>query len=82
MGTCDVLLAHGGGERPGVVAVEASRDTVLLVGLAGLGDEGVGVLDSTRRDSLVLANELLTSLLVNVAEEREEAVRDALAAYN
>lgn len=77
----NLRLADGGVEELGVVVVEATADTVLLVGLAGLGGKGVGLLDRTGRDGLVLADELLTGLLVDGTEEVEEARRDTLAAW-
>jgi hypothetical protein len=73
------LLASRGGNRLGVVLVEAGRDAVLLVGLTGTRGERVGVLERLGRDGLVLTDEALASLLVNVAQEAEELGRDALA---
>lgn len=61
-----------------VVLGEAGRDAVLLVRLAGLAVESVGLLLELGGDSLVLADEALTGALVKGGEEVEEAGGDAL----
>jgi hypothetical protein len=83
------LLCGGGVERVNslsntstnsfrVVVVESSGDTLLLVDLLGLGDNGVGVLVQFTRNSLVLTDNLAADSVVNTVEEVEESARDAL----
>lgn len=78
------LLAERRPERLLVVVAGGRRDAALLVDLLGLADnlldDRVGHLKHLGRDGLLRAGELLTRLVVERVEEREEARRDALLA--
>jgi hypothetical protein len=83
------LLCGGGVERVnslsntstdsfGVVVVESSGNTLLLVDLLGLGNDSVGVLVQFTGNSLVLTNDLAADSVVNTVEEVEKSARDPL----
>jgi hypothetical protein len=62
-------LSDTGSNSLGVVVVESSRDTLLVVDLFCLADDGLGGLVDLARDGLVLANDLASDSVVNAGKE-------------
>ena len=72
------LLSDTSVENPVVVVGKLGRNTSVLVDLPGLGDDSGGLLVQLARDSLVLADDLVTDSVVEGLEEVEESGRDTL----
>jgi hypothetical protein len=61
-----------------VVVVESSGNTLLLVDLLGLGNDGIGVFVQFAGNSLVLTNDLVADSVVNAVEKVEESAGNTL----
>lgn len=62
-------LADTSSDSLGVIVVESSRNTLLVVDLFRLADDGLGGLVDLARDGLVLANDLASDSVVDTGKE-------------